>query len=112
MQLAMRANLLSAFIKADRRIGYDRARSKEGHSLFINERITAGGHHVLDAFGNPHTDTSTTFLGRKIAMPVALADDVAAVQRARRGALAQFHFLRAQSHGAAQVGLLAALLRA
>jgi heptosyltransferase I len=50
MQLAMRANLLSAFIGAGRRIGYDRKRSKEGHSLFINERIGPGGHHVLDAF--------------------------------------------------------------
>jgi heptosyltransferase I len=51
MQLALRANLLSTFIGADRRIGYDRARSKEGHSLVVNERIAPGGHHVLDAFG-------------------------------------------------------------
>lgn len=51
MQLALRANVLSAFVSADRRIGYDRSRSKEGHSLFINERIAPGGHHVLDAFG-------------------------------------------------------------
>ena len=51
MQLALRANLLSALVSAERRIGYDAARSKEGHSLFINERIPAGGHHVLDAFG-------------------------------------------------------------
>ena len=51
IQLALRANLLSALVRADRRIGYDLARSKEGHSLFINERISAGGHHVLDAFG-------------------------------------------------------------
>ena len=50
LQLALRANLVSAAIRADRRIGYDRARSKEGHSLFINERIPAGGTHVLDAF--------------------------------------------------------------
>jgi heptosyltransferase I len=50
MQLALRANLLSALVRAERRIGYDRARSKEGHSLFINERIGRGGHHVLDAF--------------------------------------------------------------
>jgi heptosyltransferase I len=50
MQLALRANLLSAFVSAERRIGYDRRRSKEGHSLFINERIGPGGHHVLDAF--------------------------------------------------------------
>lgn len=51
MQLALRANLLSTLVRADRRIGYDAARSKEGHGLFINERITPGGHHVLDAFG-------------------------------------------------------------
>ena len=51
MQLALRANLLAALVRADRRIGYDRARSKEGHSLVINERIPPGGHHVLDAFG-------------------------------------------------------------
>jgi heptosyltransferase I len=51
MQLAFRANLLSALISAERRIGYDRVRSKEGHSLFINERIQPSGHHVLDAFG-------------------------------------------------------------
>ncbi len=51
MQLALRANLLSAVVSAERRIGYDRQRSKEGHSLFINERIQAGGHHVLDVFG-------------------------------------------------------------
>jgi heptosyltransferase I len=50
MQLALRANLLSSFISARRRIGYDRARSKEGHGLFINERIAPGGYHVLDAF--------------------------------------------------------------
>ena len=51
MQLALRANLLSSLVSAERRIGYDRARSKEGHGLFINERIPAGGHHVLDVFG-------------------------------------------------------------
>src|SRR5688572_10943650 len=50
LQLALRAGLLSTLVRADRRIGYDRGRSKEGHSLFINERIPAGGHHVLDAF--------------------------------------------------------------
>lgn len=51
MQLALRANLISGLVRADRRIGYDRTRSKEGHSLFINERIPAGGLHVLDVFG-------------------------------------------------------------
>jgi heptosyltransferase I len=53
MQVAARANLLSAFIPADRRIGYDRARSKDLHGLFVNERIPdRPGIHVLDAIGS------------------------------------------------------------
>jgi len=53
MQVAARANLLSAFIPASRRIGYDRARSKDLHGLFINQRIPdRPGIHVLDAIGS------------------------------------------------------------
>ncbi|MEO8777410.1 MAG: glycosyltransferase family 9 protein [Rhodanobacter sp.] len=53
MQVAMRSNLLSLAIKADRRIGYDSARSKDLHGLVVNERIPAhGGEHVLDAIGS------------------------------------------------------------
>ena len=53
MQVAARANLLSAFVPAKRRIGYDRARSKDLHGLFINERIPdRPGIHVLDAIGS------------------------------------------------------------
>ena len=53
LQVAGRANLLSAFIPARRRIGYDRARSKDLHGLFINERIAdRPGIHVLDAIGS------------------------------------------------------------
>ncbi|HEL2959855.1 glycosyltransferase family 9 protein [Stenotrophomonas geniculata] len=53
MQVAFRANLLSAFIPAERRIGYDRSRSKDLHGLFINERIPdRPGIHVLDAIGS------------------------------------------------------------
>ena len=53
MQVAARANLLSAFIPAKRRIGYDRSRSKDLHGLFINERIPdRPGIHVLDAIGS------------------------------------------------------------
>lgn len=53
MQVAARANLLSAFIPARRRIGYDRSRSKDLHGLFINERIAdRPGIHVLDAIGS------------------------------------------------------------
>ncbi|HSR64571.1 MAG TPA: glycosyltransferase family 9 protein [Xanthomonadaceae bacterium] len=53
MQVALRANLLSAFVPAARRIGYDRARSKDLHGLFVNERIPdRPGIHVLDAIGS------------------------------------------------------------
>ncbi len=53
LQVSARANVLSAFIPARRRIGYDRSRAKEGHGLFINERIAdRPGIHVLDAIGS------------------------------------------------------------
>lgn len=53
MQVALRSNLLSLGIKADQRIGYDRARSKDLHGLVINRRIPArSGEHVLDAIGS------------------------------------------------------------
>jgi heptosyltransferase I len=53
LQVSARANLLSAFLPARRRIGYDRSRSKELHGLFINERIPdRPGIHVLDAIGS------------------------------------------------------------
>jgi heptosyltransferase I len=53
MQVAARANLLSACIRARRRIGYDRSRSKDLHGVFVNERIAdRPGIHVLDAIGS------------------------------------------------------------
>lgn len=53
MQVALRANLLSLAVHADRRIGYDRARAKDLHGLFVRERIPArNGEHVLDAIGS------------------------------------------------------------
>jgi heptosyltransferase I len=58
MQLALRANLLSTAVHADMRIGYDRARAKELHGLFVNRRIPARtgsagtGGHVLDALAS------------------------------------------------------------
>jgi len=53
LQVAARANLLSALVGADRRIGYDRARSRDLHGLFVNERISdCPGMHVLDAMGS------------------------------------------------------------
>ena len=51
MQLSLRANLIPLFIKAPVRIGFDRARSKDLHGLFINRRIQEKtNQHVLDSF--------------------------------------------------------------
>jgi heptosyltransferase I len=51
MQLALRANALSLLVRAERRIGFDAVRSKEGHAWVVNECIEPGGMHVLDVFG-------------------------------------------------------------
>lgn len=40
-QVSARANLLALMVRARRRIGFDRDRSREGHSLVVNERIPA-----------------------------------------------------------------------
>ena len=51
LQVALRANLIIPFVSAKRKIGFDRERSKDGHGLFVNERIPRGsGQHVVDAF--------------------------------------------------------------
>ncbi|MGA9333235.1 MAG: glycosyltransferase family 9 protein [Rudaea sp.] len=53
LQVALRANLLSTLVRAPLRIGYDHARSKDLHGLFINHRIAArSGDHVLDAMAS------------------------------------------------------------
>lgn len=50
-QVALRANLASLAVPARVRLGYDRARAKDLHGLFINRRIPAAeGQHVLDSF--------------------------------------------------------------
>ncbi|MBN8884844.1 MAG: glycosyltransferase family 9 protein [Rudaea sp.] len=53
MQVALRANAISAFVRSPLRIGYDAARSKDLHGLFVNRRIAARrGEHVLDAMAS------------------------------------------------------------
>lgn len=49
-QSSFRANLLYACIHATRKIGYDSLRAKDGHGLFIHERIEAGNDHTVDGF--------------------------------------------------------------
>lgn len=81
MQVAFRANLLSAFIPAERRIGYDRSRSKDLHGLFINERIPdRPGIHVLDAIGSfcEPMGLRQTEVSWDLAVPPAAAEWAAA----------------------------------
>jgi heptosyltransferase I len=53
LQVALRANLVSALVHAPLRIGYDHARSKDLHGLFVNRRIEQrSGEHVLDAMAS------------------------------------------------------------
>lgn len=49
-QASLRANLLYACIKAQRKIGYDTLRAKDGHAWFIKEAIKPGRDHTLDGF--------------------------------------------------------------
>ena len=87
MQVSLRANIISAFVRASRKIGFDRTRSREMHGFFINERIqvSAGkGEHVVDAFqrfldtaGVPESDLDWT-------LPVA-PEDVAWAKHALGG---------------------------
>ncbi|MEX1228061.1 MAG: glycosyltransferase family 9 protein [Marinobacter sp.] len=53
MQVAFRANLVAALIPAAVKVGYDKARSKDLHSLFINHRIpTQPEQHVRDCLAS------------------------------------------------------------
>jgi heptosyltransferase I len=49
-QASFRTNLLYPLIKANRKIGYDALRAKDGHGWFVKERITPGLDHTLDGF--------------------------------------------------------------
>jgi heptosyltransferase I len=51
MQVALRASLLSTAVRADMRVGFDRARARELQWLFTNRRIAERTReHVLDSF--------------------------------------------------------------
>lgn len=53
MQVALRANLVSALIPANIRVGYDRARSRDYHRAFINRSISpTPRQHVRDGLAS------------------------------------------------------------
>jgi len=50
MQLSLRANIIAKMVKAPIKIGYDSQRSKEGHSLVVNQHIRyVANQHMLEA---------------------------------------------------------------
>lgn len=50
LQVSLRANVAALLVRARRRIGFDRARSRDLHGLVVGERIAAANEqHVLDA---------------------------------------------------------------
>ncbi|MCK8516990.1 glycosyltransferase family 9 protein [Methylonatrum kenyense] len=50
-QFALRANIASLGIRAGLRLGYDKARSRDFHGLFVNARIPPHpGQHVIDIY--------------------------------------------------------------
>lgn len=49
-QVSLRANLIASLVRADRRIGFDAERAREGHGLVVNERIpSAAFQHQAEA---------------------------------------------------------------
>jgi heptosyltransferase I len=78
-QVALRANLLAALVRAERRIGYDAARSKDLHGLFVRERIPArSGEHALDAIGSFCEPLGLRQSSVRWDLPVPAEDEAAA----------------------------------
>jgi heptosyltransferase I len=49
-QSSLRSNVLSLFIHAKVKYGYDSLHSKDGQRFFVNKRVTAVREHAVDAF--------------------------------------------------------------
>jgi len=83
MHASMRANIVSRAVRADRRLGFDRARARDYQWLFTNEKIDpAPGEHAMDAlFGFPrHLGIRKRVMKWDFAISAAdrrLADDLA-----------------------------------
>lgn len=75
MQVAFRANLVAALIPAKIKVGYDKVRSKDLHSLFINRRITSTpNQHVRDCLASFLEPIGLKAATPKWAIPLAESD--------------------------------------
>lgn len=71
-QVSQRSSLLARLVRADRRIGFDRARSRPGHGLAINERIeNVPFQHQVEAFLQfaRHLGVSPDSVDRRLPVP-------------------------------------------
>ncbi|WP_028454146.1 glycosyltransferase family 9 protein [Chitinilyticum litopenaei] len=50
MQAKLRSNLLYPLIHAERKIGFDARRARDGHRCFVSEQIPAADEHLADGF--------------------------------------------------------------
>lgn len=81
MQVAFRANLAAALIPAAIKVGYDKARSKDLHSLFINRRIAPQPEqHVRDCLASFLEPLGLAPAPPKWNIPLAEADRTFACQ--------------------------------
>ncbi|PHN88169.1 ADP-heptose--LPS heptosyltransferase I [Pseudoalteromonas sp. 3D05] len=79
MQVALRANLVARCIPAKVKVGFDWARAKELHSLFINKRIKAEPQaHVLEGFKGFAKSIGVPDYQPSWAMPVTAQDQIVA----------------------------------
>jgi heptosyltransferase I len=86
MQVAFRANLAAAMIRAKIKIGYDKARSKDLHSLFINRRIApAPQQHVRDCLASFLEPLGLDPAAPKWSMPLKSEDHEFARQQLATG---------------------------
>lgn len=79
MQVAFRAGLVSRCIRAKVKIGFDKQRSKELHSMFINQRIAPkNSPHVLEGFMQFAEQVGVTDTTPHWKMPYSEQDEQAA----------------------------------
>ncbi|TKB47594.1 glycosyltransferase family 9 protein [Ferrimonas sediminicola] len=86
MQVALRASIATLGIRAKIRIGFDRARAKEGQWLFTNHRIQPQAEpHVLDGFMNFARELGVTDTTPRWQMPLSEQDLAFALERVPQG---------------------------
>jgi heptosyltransferase I len=82
MQVALRANLASLCIHAQRKMGFDLRTAKELHALFMRERVApVQGKHVLEGFREFARAIGVPMQAPQWAMPIAPEHQAWAQQR-------------------------------